>query len=252
MKEIILHIDNINKKYGKVYVLQDISFDVYKGEFLSLLGPSGCGKTTLLKVLIGLDSVNSGKIYKNEEDITDLAPSKRNIGLVFQSFALFPNLTVYENIAYALRSKKVDKKDIDARVRKMIDLVGLNDQINKHPSHLSGGQKQRVGIARTLVLNPDIILFDEPTSALDASMKVVLRDLLKDIQQKTGVTMIFVTHDQEEAFSLSDRIMIINNNRIEQLDTPHNIYHNPASEFVKTFVHDYLDTKLETLKGSIK
>lgn len=252
MNEVLLHIDNINKKFQSSIVLEDISFDVYKGEFLSILGPSGCGKSTLLKILIGIEDLTSGKIYKNDIDISNLAPSKRNIGLVFQNYSLFPNLNVYNNIAYALKARKVNKDEIKDRVDKMIQLVGLSEHIYKYPRHLSGGQKQRVAIARTLVLNPDIVLFDEPMSALDADIKVVLRKLLKDIQKEMKITMIYVTHDQEEAFALSDRVMVINDNRIEQLDTPHNIYKNPNSEFVKRFIIDHLDYKVKSIQESIK
>ncbi len=252
MNEVLLHIDNINKKFQSSIVLEDISFDVYKGEFLSILGPSGCGKSTLLKILIGIEDLTSGKIYKNDIDISNLAPSKRNIGLVFQNYSLFPNLNVYNNIAYALKARKVNKDEIKDRVDKMIQLVGLSEHIYKYPRHLSGGQKQRVAIARTLVLNPDIVLFDEPMSALDADIKVVLRKLLKDIQKEMKITMIYVTHDQEEAFALSDRVMVINDNRIEQLDTPHNIYKNPSSEFVKRFIIDHLDYKVKSIQESIK
>ena len=206
----------------------------------------------MLKILIGIEDLTSGKIYKNDIDISNLAPSKRNIGLVFQNYSLFPNLNVYNNIAYALKARKVNKDEIKDRVDKMIQLVGLSEHIYKYPRHLSGGQKQRVAIARTLVLNPDIVLFDEPMSALDADIKVVLRKLLKDIQKEMKITMIYVTHDQEEAFALSDRVMVINDNRIEQLDTPHNIYKNPSSEFVKRFIIDHLDYKVKSIQESIK
>ncbi len=250
-KEVLLHIDNISKKYKNNIVLEDISFDVYKGEFLSILGPSGCGKTTLLRILIGIDTVSGGKIFKLGQDITELAPSKRNIGIVFQNYSLFPNLNVYNNIAYALKARKINKEEIKKQVNEIIELVGLSDHIYKFPRHLSGGQKQRVAIARTLVLKPDIILFDEPMSALDADIKVILRKQLKEIQSKMGITMIYVTHDQEEAFALSDRVMVINDSRIAQLDTPHNIYKNPSSDFVKRFIIDHLDYKIKSIEESI-
>ena len=250
--ENILTIDRINKKYGSKIVLEDMSFTVQKGEFLSLLGPSGCGKTTLLRLLIGVEYPDSGIIYKYNEEITPKSPKDRNIGIVFQNYALFPNMNVFQNIAYALKCKKMPKEEIEAKVSDIIKTVGLSDHAFKKPSHLSGGQQQRVAIARTLVLNPDIILFDEPMSALDSDIKVVLRKLIKDVQAKYGITMIYVTHDQEEAFALSDKIMVLNDGRIAQYDTPKAIYANPASDFVKHFVVDHLRQKIESIEGSIK
>ncbi len=251
MEENILSISSISKKFGKRLVLEDISFDVRRGEFLSLLGPSGCGKTTILRLLIGIENPSSGKIFKLGEDITHLPPSKRNIGIVFQNYSLFPNMNVYENIAYALRARKLSKEEIDKRVKEIVDVVGLGEHIYKKPRHLSGGQQQRVAIARTLVLNPDIILFDEPMSALDADIKVILRSLLKEIQKRMNITMIYVTHDQEEAFALSDRVMVLNDCRIAQLDTPYNLYHSPANDFVRKFIVNHLDMKVKSIEDSI-
>lgn len=252
MSEKILEVRNINKKYRSKIVLEDISFDVQKGEFLSLLGPSGCGKTTLLRLLIGIEAPTSGTIRKNGEDITERAPKDRNIGIVFQNYSLFPNMDVYGNIAYALKARRMVQSEIDAKVRGIIEMVGLGEHIYKKPSQLSGGQQQRVAIARTLVLNPDIILFDEPMSALDAEIKVALRAQLKAIQKKLGITMIYVTHDQEEAFSLSDRIMVLNNSRIAQIDTPYNLYHTPADDFVRRFIVEHLDLKVRSIEESIR
>ncbi len=251
MEENILSISSISKKFGKRLVLEDISFDVRRGEFLSLLGPSGCGKTTILRLLIGIENPSSGKIFKLGEDITHLPASKRNIGIVFQNYSLFPNMNVYENIAYALKARKLSKDEIDKRVKEIVEVVGLGEHIYKKPRHLSGGQQQRVAIARTLVLNPDIILFDEPMSALDADIKVILRNLLKDIQRKMKITMIYVTHDQEEAFALSDRVMVLNDCRIAQLDTPYNLYHSPANDFVRKFIVNHLDMKVKSIEDSI-
>ena len=251
MADTILKIENLSKKYGKRLVLEDISFEVKEGEFISLLGPSGCGKTTILRLLIGIEKPNSGRIYKLGEEITDLAPKKRNIGIVFQNYSLFPNMNVYQNIAYALKSRKMSNEEIDKRVNDIIDVVDLSEHIYKKPRNLSGGQQQRVAIARTLVLNPDIILFDEPMSALDADIKVVLRNQLKDIQKKLNITMIYVTHDQEEAFALSDRIMVLNDSKIMQYDTPYNLYHNPSNEFVKKFVVNHLDLKVKSIEDNI-
>ena len=249
--EIILHAENIGKKYGNKIVLENIYFDIRKGEFLSILGSSGCGKTTLLRILVGIESPSYGSIYKYGEDITSKTPFERNIGIVFQNYALFPNMNVFDNIAYALKSRKADKVEVRNRVISIIEKIGLSDHIYKKPRQLSGGQQQRVAIARTLVLDPDIILFDEPMSALDANIKLALRKELKKIQRDSGITMIYVTHDQEEAFSLSDRIMIIDDNRIAQFDTPFNIYHNPSSGFVNSFVVKQLDEKVKSIEDSI-
>ena len=247
----ILCIENISKKYGKKLVLEDISFNVEKGEFLSILGPSGCGKTTLLRILIGIEQPSSGRLLKEGTEITLSPPRERNIGIVFQNYSLFPNMSVRDNISYALRARKLSTKEIDQRVERIIKLVGLDEHVNKKPRHLSGGQQQRVAVARTLVLNPDIILFDEPMSALDAEIKLILRALLKDIQKQMGITMIYVTHDQEEAFALSDRIMVINDSRIAQLDSPYNLYHRPANGFVRKFIVEHLDMKVKSIEDSI-
>jgi len=252
MNEVILHAQDISKKYGNKIVLEDFNFDVYKGEFLSLLGSSGCGKTTLLRILVGIEQPTKGKLFKYDEDVTELSPYQRNIGIVFQNYALFPNMTVYENIAYALSPKHLPKAEVESKVREMIETMGLTDHIYKKPSALSGGQQQRVAIARTLITNPDIILFDEPMSALDANIKLVLREELKNIQKKFNITMIYVTHDQEEAFALSDRIMVINDNHIVQVDTPSKLYHHPRNDFVKQFIVTQLDAKVKSIKESIK
>ena len=250
--EAVIRAESISKKFKSKMILEDISFEVMRGEFLSLLGPSGCGKTTILRILIGIEKPSSGKIIKDGIDITTTLPKERNIGIVFQNYSLFPNMDVYHNISYALQSRKLGREEIDKKVRGIIETVGLEEHVYKKPKQLSGGQQQRVAIARTLVLNPDIILFDEPMSALDAEIKVVLRQQLKDIQKKMKITMIYVTHDQEEAFALSDRIMVINDMRIAQLDTPYNIYHNPANAFVKSFVVDHLDMKVKSIEDSIR
>ena len=252
MREPIIRVVNINKKFKAKSVLEDVSFEVMRGEFLSILGPSGCGKTTILRMLIGIEEPSSGHIYKNNIDITHIPPKERNIGIVFQNYSLFPNMDVYHNISYALQSKGMRKEEIDKKVRVIIETVGLEEHIYKKPKPLSGGQQQRVAIARTLVLNPDIILFDEPMSALDAEIKVVLRSQLKELQKKLQITMIYVTHDQEEAFALSDRIMVLNDQRIAQLDTPYNLYHYPIDAFVKRFVVEHLDSKVRSIKDSIQ
>lgn len=247
MSDIKLTVKDLYKNFDNKTVLNHISFDVKNGEFLSVLGPSGCGKTTLLRILIGLETQTSGEIIKEGKDISKLVPSERGMGIVFQNYALFPNMTVLENVEYALKLRK----DTASRSREIaehtLEMIGMKDQLNKKPKQLSGGQQQRVAIARTLATNPDIILLDEPISALDVSMREVMKKELKEIQKKFNATMIFITHEQEEAFYLSDRIMVMSEGNIEQIDTPRNIYDHPANEYVKDFVIAHLDSKLESL-----
>ena len=228
-------------------ILKGVSFDVYEGEFLSLLGPSGCGKTTILRILIGLLEATSGEVYKDGVNITAYAPYQRGMGIVFQNYALFENMTVLDNVRYALKFHANMKAKATERAKEMIELVGLTEHINKKPAQLSGGQQQRVAIARTLALNPDIILFDEPMSALDVDTRLALRREIKELQKKLGTTMIFITHDQEEAFSMSDRIMVMEEGNICQIDTPHNLLQKPENDFVKSFVVDNLKLKMDSL-----
>ena len=228
-------------------VLTDVSFTVRNGEFLSILGPSGCGKTTLLRILIGLLRPDSGEILMDGRDITRSAPSDRRMGIVFQNYALFENMSVLRNVEYALRIKKETRASARSTALEMIEAVGLSDHLNKMPGKLSGGQQQRVAIARTLALRPEIILFDEPMSALDVATRLSMRAELKDLQKRFGTTMIYVTHDQEEAFALSDRIMVMDGGRISQLDTPENLCRNPANDYVKTFVLKNIQLKVNSL-----
>lgn len=243
-----LEIKNLTKEYNKKVVLNNISFKVMNGEFLSILGPSGCGKTTLLKILIGIEKPTEGKILKNGKDITKLDPSKREMGIVFQNYALFPNMTVLNNVMYALNIKLKDKEKAKKESLEMIKTVNMEEHINKYPHELSGGQQQRVAIARTLALKPDIILFDEPMSALDADNRLILRRELKDLQKKFKTTMIYITHDQEEAFSLSDRVMVMNNGNIEQIDVPNKIYNHPKNDYVRNFVTNHLKEKVSSIE----
>ena len=257
MLETKLQINNLNKSFGSKQILKGLNFCVNSGEFLSILGPSGCGKTTLLRILIGLEKANDGTIIKENQDISNLHPSKRGMGIVFQNYALFENMTVLQNVEYALLhnkeiKEKYSKEQIREKVLKTINDVGLSEHIYKRPTSLSGGQQQRVAIARTLAMNPEIILFDEPMSALDVDTRLSLRAELKHIQKKYGNTMIYITHDQEEAFAMSDRIMIMNEGIIHQLDTPENIVKNPADDFVKKFVLDNLQLKLDSLIKYVK
>ncbi|MCI8589612.1 MAG: ABC transporter ATP-binding protein [Clostridiales bacterium] len=242
-----LKVIDISKKFGEKYALNKVSFEVKPGEFLSILGPSGCGKTTLLRILIGLLAPSSGELYMDGKNITHAAPDKRGMGIVFQNYALFENMTVLRNVEYALKLKKETKASARETALRMIDIVGLKEHINKKPAQLSGGQMQRVAIARTLALSPEIILFDEPMSALDVATRLTLRKELKRIQATTGTTMIYITHDQEEAFAMSDRIMVMNESVIHQLDTPENIIQNPVDEFVREFVIHNLAEKTASL-----
>ena len=247
----ILKIRNLTHKFDDKMALSDVSFDVMDGEFLAILGPSGCGKTTLLRILIGLLDTTSGTVTMDEEDITYIASGSRNMGIVFQNYALFENMTVLQNVQYALKIKKETKAEAKERAIEMIKRMGLEEHMHKKPSELSGGQQQRVAIARTLVLRPRVILFDEPMSALDVETRLSLRKEIKQLQAEFGTTMIYITHDQEEAFAMADRIMVMEESRLVQLDTPIDIIKNPANDYVKRFVLENLRIKIESLSKYI-
>lgn len=252
MEKVKLSVRNLEKEFDGKKTLDNVSFDVYQGEFLSILGPSGCGKTTILRILMGLLQPDSGIVEKDGENITGNHPSERGMGIVFQNYALFENMTVLQNVEYALKIKKENKsKEAQAKIREqvieMIRHMELEEHMNKKPVLLSGGQQQRVAIARTLVMKPDIILFDEPMSALDAATRLALRKVLKNIQRDFGTTMIYITHDQEEAFAMSDRIMVMKEANIVQIDTPENIVKSPANDYVREFVVDNIQTKVDSL-----
>lgn len=242
-----LAVRGLSKSFDGKPILNDLSFNLYDGEFLSILGPSGCGKTTLLRILVGLEHADRGSIEKDGTDISRLSSYERGMGIVFQNYALFPNMTVLQNVEYALTLRKETRKTARATATRILEQVGLADQLQKKPGQLSGGQQQRVAIARTLATNPDIILLDEPLSALDAANREIMKSELKALQKKFHVTMIFITHDQEEAFSLSDRIMVMNNGNIEQLASPEEIYRQPASTHVEQFIIGQLDKKCRAL-----
>ncbi|MCU9849046.1 putative 2-aminoethylphosphonate ABC transporter ATP-binding protein [Defluviimonas sp. WL0024] len=231
-----LEIADLWKSFGDFVALREVTLDIAKGEFVCFLGPSGCGKTTLLRAIAGLDPQTRGTIRQGGSDISSLPPSQRDFGIVFQSYALFPNLTVRRNIAFGLENTGRSKREIDARVTELLDLVGLPEQASKYPAQLSGGQQQRVALARAIAIDPGLLLLDEPLSALDAKVRVHLRHQIKELQRKLGVTTIMVTHDQEEALSMADRIVVINRGRIEQVGTPTEIYREPASLFVADFI----------------
>lgn len=231
-----LQIDNLWKKFGEFVALREISLKVIDGEFLCFLGPSGCGKTTLLRAIAGLDLQTSGTIEQAGVDVSNLPPSERDFGIVFQSYALFPNLTIERNIAYGLENAGRNKTEIKARVTELLELVGLHDQGKKYPAQLSGGQQQRIALARAIATSPGLLLLDEPLSALDAKVRVFLRHEVKELQRKLGITTVMVTHDQEEALSMADRIVVMNQGVIEQIGTPLQIYREPANLFVADFI----------------
>ncbi len=243
-----LEVKHINKTYDKKQVLKDISFDVKDGEFLSILGPSGCGKTTLLRILIGLEQADNGEILVDGKSIVDLEPSLRDMGIIFQNYALFPAMSVLQNVEYALKLRKDLKPKAREVAIQTLTQLGMADQMKKKPNQLSGGQQQRVAIARTLAMNPKIVLLDEPISALDVTNREIMKRELKEIQKKFHTTMVFITHDQEEAFFLSDRIMVLSEGNIEQIDTPENIFKNPTSDFVQSFVIEHLEQKYHSLQ----
>ena len=231
-----LRIENLWKIYGDFAALRDVSLRIGKGEFICFLGPSGCGKTTLLRAIAGLEPQTRGHILQDGRNISNLPASKRDYGIVFQSYALFPNLTVAKNVAFGLENTGRPKAEITKRVAELLELVGLPDKADRYPSQLSGGQQQRIALARSIAINPGLLLLDEPLSALDAKVRVHLRHEIKELQRKLGVTTIMVTHDQEEALSMADRIVVMNHGVIEQIGTPTEIYRHPATLFVADFI----------------
>jgi spermidine/putrescine ABC transporter, ATP-binding protein PotA len=235
----MIKFDNIQIKYGDFVAIDNLNLDIHEGEFFTFLGPSGCGKSTTLRALVGFLDPSSGKIEVNGKDVTKLEPEKRGIGIVFQSYALFPTMTVFDNIAFGLKVKKVSPDVIKAKVAAVAAKIKISDQqLQRNVSELSGGQQQRVALARALVLEPKILCLDEPLSNLDAKLRVDLRKELKRLQKELGITTLYVTHDQEEALTLSDRIAVFNNGYIEQVGTPMEIYHESQTEFVCDFIGD--------------
>lgn len=238
MKEIV-RLDNVSKCYIKdKYVIKNCSLSVYEGEFLTILGPSGCGKTTILRMISGLEMVSDGRVYLDREDVTGVDAAKRPVNTIFQNFALFPHMTIEENVGYGLKMKKVPKNEIKRRVKEMLELVQLSGYEKRKPNELSGGEQQRVAIARGLVNNPKVLLLDEPLSSLDLKLKKQMQIELKRLQKKLGITFIYVTHAQDEALTMSDRIIIFKDGKIEQIGSPQDIYHRPRSLFVADFIGD--------------
>ena len=237
-----------NKPFKAV---DNISVDIKPGDFVTLLGPSGCGKTTTLRMIAGFESPDEGEIYLGDEAINELTPNKRDTAMVFQSYALFPHLNIFDNVAYGLKLRKVPKNEIKKRVLDMLDLVGLSGMENRFTNQMSGGQQQRVALARALIVEPGVLLFDEPLSNLDAKLRVYMRTEIRRIQQQFGITAVYVTHDQSEAMSISDQIIIMNKGVIAQMGTPQEIYYNPASEFVADFIGEanFLKVKVEEVNA---
>ncbi|MPT22867.1 MAG: ABC transporter ATP-binding protein [Starkeya sp.] len=231
-----LHIEGVNLSYGSNHVLKNVNLDIKPGEFFAFLGPSGCGKTTLLRLIAGFNTADTGRVVVGGRDISTLPPWKRDVGLVFQSYALWPHMTVAKNVAFGLEERGVKRAEIQRRVAAALDIVGLAHLAERRPSQLSGGQQQRVALARTVVIEPKVLLLDEPLSNLDAKMRVQVRRELRDLQQRLGLTTIFVTHDQEEANTVCDRIAVMNEGVVQQVGTPVELYERPANLFVATFL----------------
>ena len=231
-----IRIQNAVKKYGENVVIPDLSLDIKEGEFFTLLGPSGCGKTTLLRMIAGFNSIEGGDFYFGDRRINDLDPSKRNIGMVFQNYAIFPNMTVEKNVEFGLKNRNVSKEERVGEVKKFLKLMQIEDFAERMPEKLSGGQQQRVALARALVIKPDVLLMDEPLSNLDAKLRIEMRTAIKQLQNSIGITTVYVTHDQEEAMAVSDRIAVFNHGVIQQIGTPKALYQRPANLFVANFI----------------
>lgn len=232
----LLVLENLSKYFGSLVAVQDVDLVIEPGEFICFLGPSGCGKTTLLRIITGFEQQTSGDVIYDGKVINDVIPQKRDFGIVFQSYALFPNMTVYQNVAFGLKMRKMPKKLIDERVSEILQLVGLTEWESHYPSQLSGGQQQRVALGRAIAIKPRVLLLDEPLSALDAKIRVRLRTVIKKLQEELGITLIYVTHDQEEALALADRVVIMRDGAIRQIGTPWEIYKEPKTSFIAEFV----------------
>lgn len=232
-----IRIEHARKVYnGKTVVLDDLNLTIENGELFTLLGPSGCGKTTLLRMIAGFNSIEGGDFFFGETRINDMEPSKRNIGMVFQNYAIFPHLTVRDNVAFGLKQRKVAKEELETRTDEYLKLMQIDQFADRKPDQLSGGQQQRVALARALVINPDVLLMDEPLSNLDAKLRVDMRQAIRDIQRSIGITTVYVTHDQEEAMTISDHIAVMNLGEIQQVGSPKELYHKPHNEFVANFI----------------
>lgn len=250
-----LEISNLQKRFGNHTVVHDFSISIEKGEFITFLGPSGCGKTTILRMLAGFETPSSGKIVFDGKDVTHVPTNKRNVGMVFQSYALFPNMTVAQNIGFGLKVANASASEIETRVREMLKLIKLDALAERYPWQMSGGQQQRVALARALANRPKVLLLDEPLSALDAKIRISLREEIRELQRELNITTVFVTHDQEEALSISDRIVVLSEGRVEQLGTPSAIYNFPRTRFVASFIgtlNQLSGEVVDTAKGEIR
>ncbi|MCI9263532.1 MAG: ABC transporter ATP-binding protein [Oscillospiraceae bacterium] len=248
---VCISIKDAVKKYGNNTIISDLSLEIKEGEFFTLLGPSGCGKTTLLRMIAGFNSIEGGDFYFNDKRINDMDPAQRNIGMVFQNYAIFPHLSVRDNVAFGLKNRKASKEVIQTETDKFMELMHIKEYADRMPDRLSGGQQQRVALARALVIKPDVLLMDEPLSNLDAKLRVEMRTVIKEIQHTVGITNVYVTHDQEEAMAVSDRIAVMNQGDIQQVGTPKDIYQRPANLFVATFIgrSNILPGKLKAAGG---
>ena len=233
---VAIHVDNVTKAYGKNIVIQGLSAEIRPGEFFTLLGPSGCGKTTLLRMIIGFNTIEGGEIRVNDKVINNIPTNKRNMGMVFQNYAVFPHMSVRDNVAYGLKTRRVPRAERYKKADEILKLVRIDQYADRMPAQLSGGQQQRVALARAIVIEPEVLLMDEPLSNLDAKLRVEMRNVIKQIQHQIGITTVYVTHDQEEALAISDRIAVMNDGVIQQIGTPKHIYQRPANEFVSTFI----------------
>lgn len=244
---VAIDVENVIKMFDKVTIIRDLSLEIGNGEFFTLLGPSGCGKTTLLRMIAGFNTIEGGLIKFDQSIINDIPAHKRNIGMVFQNYAIFPHLTVKQNVEYGLKLRKLPKKEIQERVQDIMEIVRIDDYKDRLPEKLSGGQQQRVALARAIVIHPSVLLMDEPLSNLDAKLRIEMRAAIRDIQKEVGITTVYVTHDQEEALAISDRIAVMRDGEIQQIGKPQDIYTRPRNVFVSTFIgHSNL------LKGTIK
>ena len=233
---VAIHVDNVTKAYGKNIVIQGLSAEIRPGEFFTLLGPSGCGKTTLLRMIIGFNTIEAGEIRVNDKVINSIPTNKRNMGMVFQNYAVFPHMSVRDNVAYGLKTRHIPRAERYKKADEILKLVKIDQYADRMPTQLSGGQQQRVALARAIVIEPEVLLMDEPLSNLDAKLRVEMRNVIKQIQHQIGITTVYVTHDQEEALAISDRIAVMNDGVIQQIGTPKHIYQRPANEFVSTFI----------------
>jgi spermidine/putrescine transport system ATP-binding protein len=245
----MVELRNVTKRFGAYEALKEASFEIRAGEFMTFLGPSGCGKTTCLRLISGFDTPTSGQILLDGKDVTFEPPYRRDVNQVFQNYALFPHLTIYENIAFGLRMKKIPSAQIRDRVDRVVKMTSLEDFTTRKPAQLSGGQRQRVALARAIVCEPKVLLLDEPLSALDAKLRTQMRVELKQLQKKLGITFIFVTHDQEEALTMSDRVAVLNAGRVEQIGTVNEIYYKPATRFVASFIGESNIVEAEILRS---